>query len=81
MHNSSSFTVQISFAPSGNVDLVPNQPNAYVDFPLGTPLPHAGDKIVIDDISYKVIDRALIISDNVIRDASWSLFVERCVVS
>ena len=69
------YTVQVNFFPSGNEDQAPRQSDVYIDFPLGTPLPHTGDKIMLDDTPYKVIDRALIISDDVIRDASWSLSI------
>jgi hypothetical protein len=76
------FTVQISFFPSDSADHDPKQrSDVFVTIPLGEPLPHVGDRIVIGDIFYKVIDRSLIISDNVLRDVSWTLLVEQIVNS
>jgi len=71
------YTVQICFSQKVNEDQSPKQPDVYIDFPLGTPLPHTGDKILIGDTFYKVADRSLIVSDNVIRNVSWSLVVEK----
>ena len=71
------YTIQICFSQKDTEAQSSKQPDAYIDCPLGTPLPHTGDKIVIGNTSYKVMDRALIVSDNVIRDASWSLVVEK----
>lgn len=72
-----SYTVQISFVPSDSAAQAPKSTeNIHVKFPLGTPLPHVGDKIVLDDIFYTVKSRALMLSNTVIRDAFWNLLIE-----
>lgn len=73
----STYTVQICFKQEGTDEQLSNQSDIYLDCPLGTPLPHTDDKIMIDNTFYKIKDRFLIISDNVIRDASWSLVLQR----
>lgn len=72
---SSTYTVQISFIRKGGDTQYP-KPDVYIVFPLGTPLPHVDDKILIGDNIYKVADRSLIVSDDITRDASWSLAID-----
>ncbi len=49
----------------------------YVKIPLGLPLPHVGDSIVIDAIPYTVKSRALMIANDAYHGAFWNLLVEK----
>lgn len=83
MHNSESkdtFTVKISFVSSGKENRAPIPANdMYVKIPLGLSLPHVGESIGIDDILYTVKNRALLLSNAVVRDAFWNLLVEKAI--
>ena len=71
------FAVQISFVQSDSKGQEPKPTeNIYVEFPLGTPLPHAGDSFWMNGIFYTVKSRALMIDNDVYRNASWNLLVE-----
>ena len=72
------YTVKITFFSSDNEDQEPIEENEiYATFPLGTPLPHVGDSIGIDDALYRIKNRGLMISNIVVRNAVWNLLVER----
>ena len=77
-----SFKVQISFIPKGILGQAPKQTNdIYVTFPLGTPLPHVGDTLWVNNIFYIIKKRVLMLSNDTYRDAFWNLLVEQSVSS